>query len=50
MFISEYRSSCKVPVILVRFLKKLVFSRQSFEKYSNVTFHENPICGIQVVP
>jgi len=35
-------SSCKVPVIPVRFLMKLVFYGQIFEKYSNIKFHKNP--------
>jgi len=26
------------------------FSRQNFEKYSNIKFHENPSSGSQVVP
>jgi hypothetical protein len=43
-------SSCKVPVILVRFLMKLGFSWQIFEKYSNIKFHENPTSGSRVVP
>jgi hypothetical protein len=34
-------TSCKVPVIFVGFLRKLEFSRQIFEKYSNIKFHEN---------
>jgi len=29
---------------------KLEFSRQIFEKYSNITFHQNPSCGRRVVP
>jgi hypothetical protein len=29
---------------------KLEFSRQSFEKYSNIKFHENLSSGCQVVP
>jgi len=37
-----YWSPCKAPVILVRVLKKLEFSRQIFEKYLNIKFHENP--------
>jgi len=28
---------------------KLVFSLQSFEKYSNIKFHENPSTGNSVV-
>ena len=29
---------------------KLEFSRQIFEKYSNIKFHENPFIGRPVVP
>jgi len=29
---------------------KLEFSRQIFEKYSNVKFHENPSSGSRAVP
>ena len=29
---------------------KLEFSRQIFEKYSNINFHENPSGGSRVVP
>jgi hypothetical protein len=29
---------------------KLEFSRQIFEKYSNIKFHENPSSGSRVVP
>jgi hypothetical protein len=29
---------------------KLKFSRQIFEKYSNIKFHENPSSGCRVVP
>ena len=32
------------------FETKLEFSRQIFEKYSNITFHENPSSGSRVVP
>jgi hypothetical protein len=28
---------------------KLEFSRQIFEKYPNINFHENPLCGSRVV-
>jgi hypothetical protein len=43
---NAHRSSRKVLVILVRFLMKLEFSRQIFEKYSNIKlgpgfFHTN---------
>jgi len=31
-------------------LIKLEFSRQIFEKYSNIKFHDNPSSGIGVVP
>ena len=36
--------------MFVRFLKKLEFSRQIFEKYSNIKFHKNPSSGSRVVP
>ena len=29
---------------------KLEFSRQIFEKYSNIKFHENPSSGSRVIP
>ena len=29
---------------------KFKYSGQSFEKYSNIKFHENPFCGSRVVP
>jgi len=29
---------------------KLEYSRQIFEKYSNIKFHENPFIGRPVVP
>jgi hypothetical protein len=35
------RSSYKIPVILVKVLMKLEFSRGIFEKFSNIKFHEN---------
>jgi hypothetical protein len=41
IIINIHRSSCKVPVILLRLKKKLEFSRQIFEKYSNGKFNEN---------
>ena len=31
-------------------LIKLEFSRQSFVKYSNIEFHENPSSGSRVIP
>jgi hypothetical protein len=34
--------SWKEPIILVKTLMKLEISRQNFEKYSNIKFHENP--------
>ena len=37
------RHSCQILI-------KLDFSRQIFEKYSNITFHENPSSKSRVVP
>jgi hypothetical protein len=45
-----YRSSCKVPFILVQVLVKLEFSRQLFEKFSTIKFHETPSSGSRVAP
>jgi hypothetical protein len=39
----KYRYSC-------HFLMKLEISQQTFEKYSNIKFHENPSSGSPVVP
>jgi hypothetical protein len=50
IIINVQKSSCKVPVILVRFLIKLKFSPQIFEIYSNIKFHENSSSGSRVVP
>jgi len=36
--------------LFLSFLMKLEFSQQIFEKYSNITFHENPSNGSSVVP
>ena len=44
-----YWSSCKVIVILVRFLIKLEFSGKIFEKCQNIKFHENPSSGSRVL-
>ena len=46
----SHRFSCIVPVILDRFLVKLEFSRQIYEKYTGIKFHENPSSGSRVVP
>jgi hypothetical protein len=39
----KVRYSCPI-------LKNFEFSRQFFEKYSNIKFHENPSSGSRVVP
>ena len=44
-----YLSSFKVPNILVRFLMKLEFFRQIFEKCSNIKFNEIPSSANRVV-
>jgi len=43
-----YWSSCKVPFLPI--LMKREFSRQIFEKYSNIKFREYPSRGSRVVP
>ena len=49
MIQNVYMSSCKVRYSYLN-LKKLDFSPQITEKYSNNKFHENPSSGSQVVP
>jgi hypothetical protein len=46
IIITVDNSSCKIPVILVRFWWKLNF----LAKYLNIKFHENPSRGGRVVP
>jgi len=45
-----YRSLRTVPIVLDRLKKKLEFSGQIFEKFSNTKFHENPSSRSQVFP
>ena len=44
-----YWSSCKVPIVLVRFQWNLNFLN-GFSKNSHIKFHENPSNGNRVVP
>jgi hypothetical protein len=46
---SVHRSSCTVPIFLSDF-NKTFFSRQNFEKYSSIKFHDIPSSGSRVVP
>jgi hypothetical protein len=48
--INVHRSSCKMPDYSGQILMKIEFSRQMFEKYSNIKFRENPFSGSLVVP
>jgi len=50
MITNVYRSACKVSVISCEVLMEIEISRQSFEKYSNVKFHENPSSGSREFP
>jgi hypothetical protein len=50
ILVNILRSSCKLPVILVRFLMKFEFSRQIFEKYLNIKFPENPSSESRDIP
>ena len=47
--INIHTYSCNIPVIL-QILIKLEFSQQSFNKYPNIKFQENPSSGYPVVP
>jgi hypothetical protein len=50
MITNVYRSSCKVPVIVVRFWWNFEFSRQTFGKYLTIKFNKNPTIGNRLVP
>jgi hypothetical protein len=50
MIKNVYRSSCKVSFYSCPISKKIEFPGQSFEKYSNIKFHENPSNERRVVP
>jgi hypothetical protein len=50
MIINVYWSSCKIPFYSCPISMKNEFSKQSFEKYSDIKFHKNPSSGSRVVP
>jgi hypothetical protein len=37
-------------IVICHLVMKSEFSRQTFEKYSNIIFHENPFSGSPAVP
>jgi hypothetical protein len=47
--VNVHRSSCKVPVFLVRFERNLNFFDR-FSKNTKISFHENPSNGRRIVP
>jgi hypothetical protein len=49
MIENVYCCSCTVPFILNQILMKLKYSRQLFEKYSDIKVHENLSSWSQVV-
>jgi hypothetical protein len=49
MTIKVYCSSCKLPANCCATLRKLEFSGQTIEKYTNIKFHENTSSGSRVV-
>jgi len=50
IIINVHLSSCKVPENFCEILMKLKFSRQGFEQYWNIKFHENPSNGSRIFP
>jgi hypothetical protein len=50
IIIKVYRSSSKVPIILVMFQWNIHFLERFWNKYSNIRFHENSSDGSRVVP
>ena len=49
IIINMFRSTCKVPLFF-QMLMKLEFSRQIFEKCSDIKFHENPSSWRWAIP
>ena len=43
-----YMSLCTLPGFFCQILMKLEFSRHIFEKYSNITFLEDPLVGAEL--
>ena len=50
MIRNVYWSTCKVPFFFCQIFMKPKFSRQVYEKYSNIKFHEKPYSGSLLFP
>jgi hypothetical protein len=49
VIINKHRSSCKVPVMIVKFEWKLNFLNRFLKDSSGIKLHENPFIGSRIV-